>query len=69
MWQMIEKFDPAQQMWRPAEWTGAHGCADECRPKNLALVDAPRADVDDGGEARRGERRERVRPGLPVQLV
>jgi polygalacturonase len=43
MWKMIDRFDPAQQMWRPAEWTGAYGCTDECRPKNLALVDAPRA--------------------------
>jgi len=47
MWQMIARFDPEQQSFVPAPWVGAHGCTDECRPKNLALVDAPRARLVD----------------------
>ena len=44
MWQMVRAYDPAAQFFTPASWAGgAANCTGECRPKNLALIDCPRA--------------------------
>ena len=43
MWQMVQAYDAAHQFFTPVSWAGVAGCVGECRPKNLALIDAPRA--------------------------
>ena len=43
LWQMVARYDATQRMLVPRPWSGVHGCAGECRPKNLALVDVARA--------------------------
>lgn len=39
MWQMVAGYNEAQQQWIPQPWD-ADGCVGECRPKNLAFIDA-----------------------------
>ena len=43
MWQMVKSYDAAAQFYTPVNWQGAAGCVGECRPKNLAIIDSPRA--------------------------
>lgn len=43
MWQMVKSYDPVGQFFTPVSWAGVAGCIGECRPKNLALIDSPRA--------------------------
>lgn len=40
MWQMIDHFDPKTNSFVPKTWAGIGGCIGECRPKNLAFIDA-----------------------------
>lgn len=40
MWQMIAMFNTTKNMYQPKNWKGVHGCVGECRPKNIAFIDA-----------------------------
>jgi hypothetical protein len=40
---MVKSYDPVTQFFSPVSWAGVAGCIGECRPKNLALIDSPRA--------------------------
>jgi polygalacturonase len=40
MWQMIASWDAQQLMYIPKTWFGTGGCSGECRPKDLAFIDA-----------------------------
>ena len=45
MWQMIDHWDPKTSSFVQREWTGHAGCVGECRPKNLAFIDATNVTV------------------------
>lgn len=45
MWQTVDHYDTATQMYVAAPWQGLHGCVGECRVKNLAFIDSSNVTV------------------------